>query len=61
MGPLIISVNCTSPAALSQNGSGHSWRMLYFPFHQGREKEAIVFSAVRSNAQQSVGFLADFR
>ncbi|KAK9866541.1 hypothetical protein WJX84_006717 [Apatococcus fuscideae] len=28
---------------------------------QGREKEVIVFSAVRSNQQRSVGFLADAR
>lgn len=28
---------------------------------QGREKEAIVFSAVRCNADRSVGFLADAR
>ena len=28
---------------------------------QGREKEAIVFSAVRSNRQRQIGFLADRR
>lgn len=29
--------------------------------YQGREKEAVVISMVRSNASRSVGFLADFR
>src|SRR5207244_11746229 len=28
---------------------------------QGREKEAIVISLVRSNAEQEIGFLADVR
>ena len=28
---------------------------------QGREKEAIIFSGVRSNPARSVGFLADAR
>jgi regulator of nonsense transcripts 1 len=28
---------------------------------QGREKEVIIFTAVRSNSRGAVGFLADYR
>ena len=29
--------------------------------YQGREKEVIIFSCVRSNSQGSIGFLSDWR
>ena len=45
-----------------QGESGHHFLVIPMLWLlQGREKEVIVFSAVRSNPLGSVGFLSDYR
>ena len=42
------------------NNTYHTCALLYSAY-QGRERDLIIFSAVRSNRQGRIGFLSDWR